>query len=112
MSQRMAFRRKLSEANRQIDILYKLCDTHPHMRQTVTATQARDRFAELVNRVVYRGEEFVIQKQGKPAALITRLTYHPRGKTYTGADFLVELTKYKLRGPKDFAKKLDSYVWE
>lgn len=82
------------------------------MRQTITATQARDRFAELINRVAYRGEEFVVEKQGKPAALITRLTDASVKKTYTAADFLTDLTKYKFRGPKDFAKKLDSYVWE
>lgn len=82
------------------------------MRQTITATQARDQFADLLNRVAYRGEEFVVEKQGKPAALITRLTDAPTKKPYTSTDFLVELTQYKFRGPKDFAKKLDSYVWE
>lgn len=82
------------------------------MRQTITATLARDRFADLINRVAYRGEEFVVEKQGKPAALITRLDDAPVKKTYTGTDFLQELTHYTFKGPKKLAKNLDAYVWE
>lgn len=85
---------------------------YSYMRQTVTATQAREHFADLINRVLYRGEEFVVEKQGKPAALITKLSDDKITKKYTGTDFLLELTKYKFRGPKDLAKNLDKYVWE
>ncbi len=84
------------------------------MQQTViTATQARDQFADLLNRVRYRGEEFVVQKQGKPAALISgppRVL--PTTTHYTGTDFLMEIAKLGFRGPKDFAKNLDAYAWE
>ena len=83
-----------------------------HMKQTITATEARERFADIINRVMYRGEEFIVQKQGKPAALITRLTDVKITKKYTGTDFLLELTKHKFKGPKDLAKNLDKYVWE
>jgi len=82
------------------------------MRQTITATQARDRFADLLNLVAYRGEEFVVQRQGKPAALITRLDAAPVKKTYTGTDFLLDLAHFTFKGPKDLAKNLDAYVWE
>ncbi len=84
------------------------------MRQTITATQARDRFSDIINRVLYRGEEFIVEKQGKPAALITKPTRQEQqpAKKFTGADFLVELTKYKFKGPKDLAKNLHRYVWE
>lgn len=82
------------------------------MRQTITATDARDRFADLINRVAYRGDEFVVEKQGKPAALITRLTDTPVKKTYTGTDFLKDLTRYTFKGPKSLARNLDAYVWE
>lgn len=82
------------------------------MRQTITATDARDRFADLINRVAYRGEEFVVEKQGKPAALITRITDAPVKKTYTGTDFLRELVHYTFKGPKNLARNLDAYVWE
>lgn len=82
------------------------------MKQTITATEARERFADLINRVMYRGEEFIVEKQGKPAALITRLTDAKTTEKYTGTDFLLELTKHKFKGPKDLAKNLDKYVWE
>lgn len=81
------------------------------MRQLISATEARERFADLINRVMYRGEEFIVEKQGKPAALITQLT-DEKTKKYTGADFLLELTKHKFKGPNDLAKNLDKYVWE
>lgn len=82
------------------------------MRQTITATQARDRFADLLNLVAYRGEEFIVERQGKPAALITRLTDAPVKKAYTGTDLLTDLTHFTFKGPKNLAKNLDAYVWE
>lgn len=34
---------------------------------TLTATDARNRFFELMNLAMYRGEEFLVEKDGKPA---------------------------------------------
>lgn len=42
-----------------------------YMLQKISATKARDNFADLLNRIQYRGEEFIIEKQGKPVAVIT-----------------------------------------
>lgn len=41
------------------------------MTHTVSATNARNNFAEIINRVEYRGETFIIKKQGRPIAKIT-----------------------------------------
>lgn len=85
------------------------------MQQTVSATQARENFADIINRVMYRGEEFVVEKQGKPAVLITQ-TCKPKTvkhKKITGVEFLLRLAKYKLKGgPKDLAENHDRYTWE
>lgn len=37
---------------------------------TLSATEARNRFFELLNLAMYRGEEFLIEKDGKPAVKI------------------------------------------
>ncbi len=34
---------------------------------TLSATEARKRFFELINLAMYRGEEFLVEKDGKPA---------------------------------------------
>ena len=41
------------------------------MLQKISATNARDNFADILNRVQYREEEFIIEKQGKPVAIIS-----------------------------------------
>lgn len=87
------------------------------MVHTISATEARDRFAEIINRVLYGGDEFVVERQGKPAVLITEFNIEdkkkPRKKKITGNEFLQRLAQYKMRGgPKDLAKNHDKYTWE
>ena len=86
------------------------------MPQIISATEAREKFSELINRVLYRGEEFVVEKQGKPAALITNIGKTQKKmkvKAIKSADFLLKLTTYNLKGgPKDLAKEHDKYIWE
>ncbi len=86
------------------------------MPQIISATQARNSFADIINRVLYRGEEFIVEKQGKPAVLITKPLESKvrvdKKKKLTGTEFLFELTKFKLKGPKDLAKNHDKYTWE
>lgn len=87
------------------------------MQKMIGATQARENFAEIINRVLYLGEEFVIKKQGKPVALLTRVKKINKQSQYqkqlTGAEFLLKLTKYQLKGgPKDLAKRHDDYTWK
>ena len=85
------------------------------MAQTLSATQAREKFAEIINRVLYGGEEFIVEKQGKPAVLITKtknIKKKVKPKRDPGTIFLGKIAKYKAKGlPKDLAKNLDKYVW-
>lgn len=39
---------------------------------TISATQVRNEFADIINRVVYNNEEFLVEKQGKPVAKIVK----------------------------------------
>lgn len=43
------------------------------VKNTYSATEARNNFFELLNKVIYKGEEFVVEKDGKPAAKISPL---------------------------------------
>ncbi len=84
------------------------------MPQTISATQARNQFAEIVDRVVYKGEEFVVEKQGKPAVLISKANTNPavRSNKFTTTDFLSKLGSFNFKGPADLSKNLDKYAWD
>lgn len=93
------------------------------MLQTISATKARENFAEIINRVMYGDDEFIIEKQGKPAVKIVKIQKEPTKiesdrqkkkatKKFNGREFLFELTKFRLKGPKNFAKNHDQYIWE
>ncbi len=85
------------------------------MSQIISATQAKNQFAEIVNRVIYQGEEFIVQKQGKPAILITKATKNEntKSKKFTTNDFLAKLANIKAEGlPADLAKNHDKYAWK
>ncbi len=84
------------------------------MPQLISATQARNQFAEIVDRVIYKGEEFLVQKQGKPAVLITRANVNPAkpSNKFTTADFLSELASSNFAGPSDLSKNHDKYAWD
>lgn len=41
-----------------------------YMNQTINATQVRNQFTEIINRILYKGEEFIVEKKGKPVAKI------------------------------------------
>ena len=41
------------------------------MHQTYTLTEAKAKFSEIINRVFYRKEKFIITKKGKAAALVS-----------------------------------------
>ena len=40
------------------------------MIHIISATKARNRFFELLNSVMYKGEEYIVEKNGRPAAKI------------------------------------------
>lgn len=85
------------------------------MPQVISATDAKNQFSELVNRVVYNGEEFIVEKQGKPTVLITKVVKKtPKPvKKMSGTEFLLKLSKYNAKGlPADLAKNHDKYAWD
>lgn len=41
------------------------------MNTTLSATEARNRFFELIDLAIYKGEKFTIEKNGRPAVNIT-----------------------------------------
>ena len=75
------------------------------MPQVISATQAKNQFAEIVNRVIYQGEEFLVHKQGKPAILITKANVQTTKATkFTTTDFLAKLAGSK-RSSSGFSQK-------
>lgn len=44
------------------------------MVTSITATQVRNEFADIINRAVYNDEEFIVEKQGKPVVKIIRVS--------------------------------------
>ena len=81
----------------------------------ISATKARASFSELLNRVLYRGEEFVVEKQGKPVALITDVKFAKKRKLKmeVGTAFLQKVSRYGLKdAPRDLAARHDKYTWE
>lgn len=53
--------------------MYILSYTVFTMINTISATQVRNKFSEIISRVQYSGEEFVVEKQGNPVARITAI---------------------------------------
>lgn len=85
------------------------------MSQIISATDAKNQFSEIVNRVVYNGEEFIVQKQGKPVILITKVSQNTskRARKFTTNDFLSKLATIKAQGlPADLGKNHDKYAWD
>ena len=56
----------------RIDKLYKMYYIYP-MTSTISASEARNNFSEIINRVQYKGESIIIEKQGKPVAKIVAM---------------------------------------
>ena len=59
-----------------------LCDNQIIMESHISATAAARRFSDLLNRVYYKGEEFVIERGGQPICRIVPV----QRKRFTGAD--------------------------
>ena len=60
-----------------------LCDNQIIVESHISATAAARRFSDLLNRVYYKGEEFVVERGGQP---ICRIVPAQR-KRFTLADF-------------------------
>jgi len=48
-------------------------NTDIDMEKQIALTEARDKFSEIVNEVMYRGDTYVISKLGKPAVAVVPL---------------------------------------
>ena len=82
------------------------------MPQLISATQARDSFSEILNRVIYAGEDFIVKRRSKPVVLITKLQTPEERKYLEGTEFLNQLSKYKAKNlPRDLATNHDQYAW-
>jgi antitoxin (DNA-binding transcriptional repressor) of toxin-antitoxin stability system len=69
----------------------------------ISATEAARRFSDLLNRVRYKGESFVIVRNGEP---IARLERTPETPQVTLDQLLEQLPNYRTGDP-DFAEDLE-----
>jgi prevent-host-death family protein len=75
------------------------------MKSEISATEAARRFSEVVNRVRYRNETFVVKRGGEPVCEIVPV----RTKTFTGRDF-VGLLQSLPRPDKEFLDTVEKHV--
>ena len=75
------------------------------MKSEITATEAARRFSEVVNRVRYRNETFVVKRGGEPVCEIVPV----RSSPFVGRD-LVELLRTSPHPGKAYAKAVEKHV--
>lgn len=74
--------------------------------RSISATDAARNFADVVNRVRYRGEEFLIEKGGEPVARLGPVSLPRSAGTVRDLVRLVE----RLGSDPEFAKQLDEII--
>lgn len=57
--------------HRSIDKEMYILYTQLTMKNVISATKARNNFFEMLNSVIYKGEEFIVEKDGKPAVRVS-----------------------------------------
>jgi prevent-host-death family protein len=75
------------------------------MKSEISATEAARRFSEVVNRVRYRNETFVVKRGGEPVCEIVPV----RTKTFTGRDF-VKLLRTLPHPDKEYLRTVEKHV--
>jgi prevent-host-death family protein len=75
------------------------------MKSEISATDAARRFSEVLNRVRYRNETFVVKRGGEPICEIVPV----RTSTFTGRD-LVELLRSLPHPGKDYLDAVEKRV--
>ena len=75
------------------------------MKSEISATDAARRFSEVVNRVRYRNETFVVKRGGEPVCEIVPV----RTKTFTGRDF-VEMLQSLPHPDKEYLATVEKHV--
>lgn len=82
------------------------------MPQLIDVTKVRESLADIVNKVYYSSEEFIIRKQGVPVVMITKYVAKDKVKAKRQKNFLDKLAFYGLKGgPSDLAENHDKYAW-
>ncbi len=66
------------------------------MPRTISATAARNNFSELLSQVLYHQEEFVIERKGKPIAVLIPKTTIAKGKKNLSKKLAAVLPKLSL----------------
>jgi prevent-host-death family protein len=51
------------------------------VEQTITATELARRLSDVLNRIRYRGERFIVERNGEPVAALGPVAAAPRGIT-------------------------------
>lgn len=72
------------------------------MTSVISATEARNNFFEMINSVIYKGEEFIVEKDGKPAVRVSSAVYNRDPK---------EIDKILKDFRKVFAKSAKRKYW-
>ncbi len=75
------------------------------MKHRVTATEAAKKFSEILNRVAYKGDSFVVERRGRPLCEIAPI----RAKKLKTRD-LVKLLKSGLHPDEEYLKIEDEIV--
>ena len=76
------------------------------VKTRVTATEAARKFSEILNRVAYKGESFVVERGGRPVCEISPAA---KSKKFTGADFL-ELIRTVPRPDDQYFEDVEEIV--
>lgn len=75
------------------------------MKGTISVTEAVRNFADFINRVAYRGEQFVLERGGRPVA---RLVPIPQaGRLGDLPDLMADLPSLDREDAEDFAHDME-----
>ncbi len=75
------------------------------MKSEISATEAARRFSEVLNRVRYRNETFIVKRGGEPICEIAPV----RAATFTGRE-LVELLRSLPHPDKEYLETIEQHV--
>jgi prevent-host-death family protein len=83
-----------------------LAKTAGSAKTRVTATEAARKFSEILNRVAYKGESFVVERSGRPVCEIGPAA---SGKRFTAADF-AEMIKSAPRPDDQYFEDVEEII--
>jgi len=89
-----------------------------HAVKTISATQARNQLAELMEKTYFQGERFVLERQGIPMSVLISVQEYEQWRTghstqpETGEDPLAAFAGIIESGIPDLAARHDDYLGE